>query len=72
MDSKGIKALASAVLLRAYNDIAYRSVNYNEKTIKEIEKGGLDMWLGLLNLDMTGEEFLRRAMNSDKKLKFTN
>lgn len=56
-----VKALAGAVLVQAAKDIdAQRNADYKSAE-RDVRDGGADLYLDIIGLDISGEEFIRRA-----------
>lgn len=60
MNITGCKRLAIEVVRQAYNDIAGGG-DLADFTVIEVSKGGLDMYLGMMDANISREDFLSCA-----------
>ncbi|WP_124098346.1 hypothetical protein [Ruminococcus sp. Marseille-P6503] len=58
--SKACKRLASAVIMQAYHDIE-NGGDLADRTVIEVEKGGLDIYLNMLDIKISKNDFLAIA-----------
>jgi hypothetical protein len=65
-NASGVKDLALYVLRAAAFDIQSGG-REEERCIKEIRAGGIDLYLGLLETEMTAEEFISFSKKGGKK-----
>lgn len=63
------KELAAAVIRQAATDLRFGSGVQRKNAEFEIRRGGLDIYLGLCGIDMTGEEFIKKVKASNGRLK---
>ena len=65
-NASGVKGLALYVLRAAAFDIQSGG-RIEERCVKEIRAGGIDLYLGLLEMEMTAEEFISFSKKGGKK-----
>lgn len=58
-----LKALASAVIFQATRDIRSPVPKIRKQAIRDVMRGGLDLYLDLLNIDLTRKEFVTYVLN---------
>lgn len=57
VSAKMLQVLPSAVIRQTYNDIE-NGGETADKAVTDVENGGLDLWLSMLEQDISKEEFL--------------
>lgn len=58
-----LKSLASAVIVQAARDIRSPIPKIRERAIRDVMRGGLDLYFGLLNIEITRKEFVTYILN---------
>lgn len=56
-----VKALAGAVLIQTAKDIGAQRSACDKSAERDVRGGGVDLYLDIIGLDISGEEFIRRA-----------
>lgn len=57
-NNQDLRRLAIHVIRQCVNDLKGKNLKESETAKKDIKKGGLSLWLDVLDLDITGKAFL--------------
>ena len=69
LNSEGVRALSYAVIYQAARDLKQASnENYIlSKTEREIKNGGLQLYMDLVGIDVSPEEFIKKLTSNKKQ-----
>ncbi len=63
MNNQGVKALCVAILHQAARDLNknQKVESYSSRVENDVLNGGIQLYMDLLNLKFTGEDFIKKA-----------